>query len=164
MGLNISQRRVNLEVVDYPLPGVLDAKGDTATISIEAHATGGVNPEYGAAASELISYARAKEIGIEKIECDEEKFRAKSALIKDVIFRRQENFFDHCVVNWSTTIFDKGAKGPLSATRENFLSLLDMNIPSVAKFFAHVEDLASEKGKELAEADEELAKNWNGRS
>lgn len=164
MGLNIKKRRINLVVDKYPLPGLLDADGETATISLEAYATGGINPEYAAAVSEMVSGARAKEIAIDKMGDDEAKYHAKRDLVAWVFRERQAAFFDHCVIKWSTTIFDEDEKGPLAPTRDNFLDLLDMDIKSVSEFFGMVEQMAADRGKEMAEADDKLAKNWNGRS
>ena len=135
--LELDGAALDLDTVDltYKLPAPFGPKRGAAVLKIKARPSIAQNPELKAALDKLSSDFRKRQfIREKKFERtrDEEDYIASDEADAVAIERKiNELHYDHCVVEWSTTIQNKGKDLP--ATRDNFIALAEFPHKAVTR-------------------------------
>lgn len=141
----------------YELPAPFGPKRGPAVLTVKARPAASMNKPFRAALDNIMHKARARDIAAEK---KFERTQDADALANEQIDAARwvaesvaELNFDHCIIEWSTTIQNKGKD--LEPTRENFIALAQFEHPTIRKVFEVMQSDLSDFDKFTVEAETE---------
>ncbi len=154
--LKLNSRELPMVNVRCALPAFL-AGGDPCFIEFNARAGGAVNTAYLARVEASVLSARIMDRLNDDIADIAEKVTAADASLRAVGRAQFGLVYDTCIIDWQTNIQSDGK--PIEATKENFVALSEVRIPSIARAIAKLIKAIDEAGKAVMADDEATLKN-----